>query len=61
MGVLVLPYCDLVLLSTTVGMSIIMSNLLAMYFLKEKIIWKYDIPAFFLVVAGCTSIVLVSE
>ena len=60
-GVLVLPYCDLVLLSTTVGMSIIMSNLLAMYFLKEKIIWRYDIPAFFLVVAGCTSIMLVSE
>ena len=60
-GVLVLPYCDLVLLSTTVGISIIMSNLLAMRFLGEKIIWRYDLPAFLLVVAGCTSIVFLSE
>ena len=60
-GVLVLPYCDLVLLSTTVGISIILSNLLAMRFLGEKIIWKYDVPAFLLVVAGCTSIMLISE
>ena len=56
-----LPFCDLVLLSTTVGLSIIFSNLLAVRFLGEKLVWKYDLIAFFLVIGGCTAIVLLSK
>ena len=56
-----LPFCDLVLLSTTVGLSIIFSNLLAVRFLGEKLVWKYDLLAFFLVIGGCTAIVLLSK
>ena len=58
---LMLPFCDLVLLSTTVGLSIIFSNLLAVRFLGEKLVWKYDLLAFFLVIGGCTAIVLLSK
>ena len=58
---LVLPFCDLVLLSTTVGLSIIFSNILAMRFLGEKIVWKYDLIAFLCVAGGCTAIILLSK
>ena len=60
LNVLVLPFCDLVLLSTTVGLSIIFSNLLAMRFLGEKLEWKYDLVSFLCVVGGCTAIILLS-
>ena len=60
LNVIMLPFCGLVLLSTTVGISIIFSNFLAMRFLGEKLVWKYDLLAFFLVVGGCTTIVLLS-
>ena len=61
LDVLMLPFCDLVLLATTVGLSILFSNLLAMKFLGERMVWKYDVVAFLFVVAGCTAIVLLSE
>ena len=61
LNVLVLPFCDLVLLSTTVGLSIIFSNILAMRFLGEKIVWKYDLIAFLCVAGGCTAIILLSK
>lgn len=61
LNVLMLPYCDLVLLSTSVGLSIIFSNILAMRFLGEKLVLKYDLTAFFLVVGGCTGIILLSK
>ena len=60
-NVLVLPFCDLVLLSTTVGLSIIFSNILAMRFLGEKIVWAYDLIAFLCVAGGCTAIILLSK
>ena len=57
----VLPYCDLVLLSTTSLISIVCSNILAIKFLGEKIIWKYDLASFILIVIGCMGIMLLSE
>ena len=59
--VVVLPYCDLVLLSTTSLISIICSNILAIKFLGEKIIWKYDIASFILIGIGCLGIIILSE
>ena len=56
--VLILPYIDLVLLSITVALSIVFSNLLAVKFLGEKIVWKYDLLALLLVIGGCSAIML---
>ena len=59
--VLTLPYCDLVLLSTSSALSIIISNILAIRYLGEKLVWKYDLLSFVLIVAGCGAICLLSE
>ena len=48
-------------MSTTVGISIIFNNAFAAWWLGEKMIWKYDLPAFVLVVGGSTAIVLLSK
>ena len=37
---LTLPYCNLVLLSTTSCLSIVFSNVLAIRYLGEKMVWK---------------------
>ena len=60
LNLVALPFCDLVLFSTTVGISIVFNNAIAMWWLGEKLIWKYDVPAFILVVGGSTAIVLLS-
>lgn len=60
LNLIALPFCDLVLISTTVGIAILFNNLVAMWWLGEKIVYKYDIPAFVLIVAGSTAIVLLS-
>ena len=60
LNLIALPFCDLVLISTTVGIAILFNNLVAMWWLGERIVYKYDIPAFILIVAGSTAIVLLS-
>ena len=60
LNLVALPYCGLILFSTTVGIGIIFNNVAAILWLDEKIIWKYDLPAFVLIVASSTSIVLLS-
>ena len=60
LNLVALPFVDLVLISTTVGIAIVFNNLVAMWWLGEKMIWKYDVPAFILVVGGSTAIVLLS-
>ena len=57
---LTLPYCNLVLLSTTACLSIVFSNILAIRYLGEKMVWKQDSIAFLLIVIGCGSIVMLS-
>ena len=44
----------------TNGIAILFNNLVAMWWLGERIVYKYDIPAFILIVAGSTAIVLLS-
>ena len=60
LNLVALPYCGLILFSTTVGIGIIFNNVAAILWLDEKIIWKYDLPAFVLIVASSTAIVLLS-
>ena len=59
--VIVLPFCDLVVLSTETALAIIMNNLLAVWYLDEKIVWKYDGPAIFLIIFGGLLIVTLSN
>ena len=60
LNLIALPFCDLVLISTTVGIAILFNNIVAMWWLGEKIVYKYDVPAFILIVAGSTAIVILS-
>ena len=43
------------------GISIVFNNVVAAIWLGEKIIWKYDLLAFFLLVGGSTAIILLSK
>ena len=57
----VMPFADLVLLSTITAAGIVFSTLLSIKFLKEKFICKYDLPSFTLIIIGCTIIVALSN
>ena len=56
-----LPFVDLVLISTLTAVGIIISTLLAIKYLQEKFICKYDLPSFILIILGCTTIVALSN
>ena len=60
LNLVALPFCGLILFSTTVGIGIVFNNIAAILWLDEKIIWKYDMPAFILIVGSSTAIVLLS-
>ena len=60
LNLIALPFCGLILFSTTVGIGIVFNNIAAILWLDEKIIWEYDMPAFILIVGSCTNIVLLS-
>ena len=57
----VLPFCDLVLLSTLTAAGIVISTLLSIRYLGERFICKYDLPSFTLIIIGCTTIVALSN
>ena len=59
--VIVLPFVDLVILSTGTGISIFLNTLLAVFYLGERFKPKYDVPAFILIIGGCIAIVLLSD
>ena len=59
--VVVMPFCDIVLLSTSTATGIIMSSVLAIKYLGEKPVWKYDITSITLIVSGCLAIVCLSN
>ena len=61
LNMLALPFMGLILFATTVGLGIIFNNIGAVIWLDEKIIWKYDLPAFILIVGSSTAIVLLSS
>ena len=54
----VVPFADMVLLSANTAFSVIFTEMWAICFLKEKAVWKYDIPACVLIVGGSLTIVL---
>ena len=53
----VLPFADLVLLSTNCAWAVIFSQVLAITILKEKFVMRYDLPALVLIITGCLTIV----
>ena len=58
MQVVVLPYADLVLISTNAIAAILFNTFLSVKFLGEKFVWKYDVPAYTLMSLGAIVIVL---
>ena len=59
--IVVLPFCPLVLLATNSATAIVMSAILSVWFLDEKIVWGYDILAFTLISGGTTAMVMLSK
>ena len=59
-NLLMLQFCPLVLLSTNVCFELVFSNVIAIRFLGEKMVWKYDLTALLLLIVGCLGIVLLS-
>ena len=57
----VLPFCDIVLLSTNTATGIIISSFLAIKYLGEKPVWKFDLPSVGLIIIGCLAIVSLSN
>ena len=57
----VLPFADLVLLSTMTAYGILFSTILSIRFLKENFICKYDLPSFILIILGSATIVAFSN
>lgn len=57
----IIPYADLVLLSCSSAINIMQGLVLSVYSLGEKFNYKKDLPAFALIIAGCTLIVLFSN
>mmetsp|Transcript_43560 Transcript_43560/g.57673 ORF Transcript_43560/g.57673 Transcript_43560/m.57673 type:complete len:222 (+) Transcript_43560:33-698(+) len=60
-NVSVLPFCDLVVLSTIGALAILMNYGLSVFFLNETIVWRYDIPAILLIIGGSLTIVFLSD
>ena len=56
--VFMLPYLDLTLLAAKQVIAIVSAVILSISLLDEVIVWRYDLPAFLLISAGCTTIVL---
>ena len=55
--VVLLTYADLVLLSTNMITAIMFNTFLAIKFLGEKFLWKYDLPAFILMAISAITII----
>ena len=55
------PFADIVLLSFNAAMAIPIQMILAILFLKEIFIWRYDIPALFFIILGSGFIILTAN
>ncbi len=58
---LVLPFADLVLISSNGITAITFNTFLSIKFLGEKFIWRYDVPAFAFMGFGAITIVLLAS
>ena len=56
-----LPFCDLVVLSTNSTIGILMNNVLSVIYLGERVVWAYDIVAIVLIITGSLTIVGLSN
>lgn len=59
--VAVLPFCDLVVLSTGTAWGIVFNNIMSVKYLGESFVWSYDGPAFALIIGGSLAIVFLSD
>ena len=59
--IVVMPFCPLVLLATNSATAIVMSAILSVWFLNERIVWSYDLLAFFLISGGTIAMVMLSK
>ena len=59
--VAVMPFCPLVLLATNDATAILMSAILAVWFLNERIVWRYYILAFMLILSGTVAMVIITK
>jgi len=57
----VLPFAGLVLLACNSATAIVISSIFAVCLLGEKFMWKYDLTALFLIIAGNTLTILQSN
>jgi len=60
-NVSVLPFCDLVVISTVGAFCILINYALSISLLGEKIVWVYDLPAVLLMIGGCLMVILLSD
>ena len=60
-NVSVLPFCDLVVISTVGAFCILINYALSISLLGEKIVWVYDLPAVILMIGGCLMVILLSD
>lgn len=60
-SILVTPYADIVLLSFNAALAILIQVLMAIVFLKEVVVCKYDIPAITLILIGSSCIILTAN
>ena len=59
--VAVLPFADLVILSTGSAIATVLNTLMAVFYLGEKSLLSYDIPALTMIVGGSLAIVGLSD
>ena len=55
------PFANITLLSFNTAMAVLMQMGLAILFLREVFIWRYDLPALFLILAGSSWIILTAK
>ena len=58
---IVLPFVDLVVIESGAAFAILFNSILAVFYLGEKVVWHYDLPAFFLIIGGCLMIIVLSD
>jgi len=59
--VLIIPYIDLVLISTQGAVAVIFSVILSVFWLKETFILRYDLPALTVIILGSVLMVLLAN
>ena len=59
--IVVLPFVDLVILSTGAALAICCSVILAVFYLEEKFFCRYDLPAMTCLLGGSLMIILLSD